>query len=301
MTQTARLSLILASLSASLLACDGQLPSNSDLSGPAPQNPETAKLIMSRPYKYKVPKDYDPKKPTPLVVMLHGLSASGELNELVLHLAPLADSRTFLYAYPDGTKDSIGQRFWNATDGCCDFFGSKVDDVGYLTAVIDDLSSRYNVDAKRVFLVGHSNGGYMAHRMACDRSAKIAGIVSLAGAQWIDASKCRPTGKVSVLQVHGTADTNVAYNGTPLTPGARATVAIWANRNACLGSLTDTGSRIDIESGLQGAETKVEAYSGCAKEGSVELWTMEGGGHIPVFNAKWPGAIYDFLLAHPKP
>ena len=69
MTQTARLSLILASLSASLLACDGQLPSNSDLSGPAPQNPETAKLIMSRPYKYKVPKDYDPKKPTPLVVM----------------------------------------------------------------------------------------------------------------------------------------------------------------------------------------------------------------------------------------
>ena len=312
MTHTARLSLLLAGLSACLLACDGELSpnvafpaelgqQNNERSGVASWAPETAGPILSRPYKYKVPKDYDAKKPTPLVVMLHGLSASGELNELVLHLSPLADSRTFLYAYPDGTKNPIGQRFWNATDGCCDFFGSKVDDVGYLTAVIDDLSSRYNVDAKRVFLVGHSNGGYMAHRMACDRSAKIAGIVSLAGAQWIDSTKCRPTGKVSVLQVHGTADTNVAYNGTPLTPGARATVAIWANRNGCLGSLTDTGSRIDIESGLQGAETKVEAYSGCAKEGSIELWTMEGGGHIPVFNAQWPGAIYDFLMAHPKP
>ena len=301
MTHTARLSLLVAGLSACLLACDGQLSSGIDRPGVASLDPETARLIMSRPYKYKVPKDYDAKKPTPLGVMLHGLSASGELNELVLHLAPLSDSRTFLYAYPDGTKDAIGERFWNATDGCCDFFGSKVDDVGYLTAVIDDLSSRYNVDAKRVFLVGHSNGGYMAHRMACDRSAKIAGIVSLAGAQWIDASKCRPTDKVSVLQVHGTADTNVAYGGTPLTPGAHATVAIWASRNACLGPLTDSGTRLDIVSTLAGAETKVEAYSGCAKEGVVALWTMEGGGHIPVFTSQWPDAIYDFLMAHPKP
>ena len=301
MTQTACLSLLLAGLSVGLLACDGQLSSGGDQSGFPSLNAEAALLITSRPYKFKVPKDYDAKKPTPLVVMLHGLSASGELNELVLHLAPLADSRTFLYAYPDGTKNPIGQRFWNATDGCCDFFGSKVDDVAYLTAVIDDMASRYNVDAKRIFLVGHSNGGYMAHRVACDRSSKIAGIVSLAGGQWIDSCKCRPTGKVSVLQVHGTADTNVAYGGTALTPSAYQTVAVWANRNPCLGPLTFGGTRLDIEATLAGAETKVEAYSGCAKEGSVELWTIEGGGHIPAFNAQWPGAIYDFLMAHPKP
>lgn len=301
MTNTARVSVLLAALTVSLSACDGQQSSSSDRPGATTLDHETVRLIMERPYKYKVPKDYDPKKPSPLVVMLHGLSASGELNELVLHLAPLADSRTFLYAYPDGTKNPVGARFWNATDGCCDFFGSKVDDVAYLTAVIDDLSSRYNVDAKRVFLVGHSNGGYMAHRMACDRSGKIAGIVSLAGAQWIDSSKCRPSGKVSVLQVHGTADTNVAYSGTALTPGARQTVAVWGNRNACLGDLAFTGARIDIESKLAGAETKVESYVGCQSEGSVELWTIEGGGHIPSFHAQWPGAIYDFLMAHPKP
>lgn len=301
MSHTARWCLLLAGLSVALPACDGQLSSASDPKPAAALSPEAAALIMARPYKYKVPTNYDPKKPTPLVVMLHGLSASGELNELVLHLAPLADSRTFIYAYPDGTKDPVGARFWNATDGCCDFFGSKVDDVAYLTAVIDDLSVRYNVDAKRVFLVGHSNGGYMAHRMACDRSSKIAGIVSLAGGQWIDATKCRPTGKVTVLQVHGTADTNVAYNGTALTPGARQTVAIWANRNACSGALTFGGTRLDIESTLAGAETKVESYDGCTSDGAVELWTLEGGGHIPTFNAQWPGSIYDFLMAHPKP
>ncbi|MBL9004675.1 MAG: prolyl oligopeptidase family serine peptidase [Myxococcales bacterium] len=301
MRRAAPLSLLLAGLAVGLSACDGQASSGSSPPAAASLSPEAAALIMARPYKHKVPKGYDAKKPTPLVVMLHGLSASGELNELVLHLAPLADARTFLYAYPDGTKDPVGVRFWNATDGCCDFFGSKVDDVAYLTAVIDDLSSRYTVDPQRVFLVGHSNGGYMAHRMACDRSAKIAGIVSLAGGQWIDSSKCRPVGKVSVLQVHGTADTNVAYDGTPLTPGARQTVAIWANRNACLGPLTTNGVRLDIESTLAGAETKVESYSGCASDGAVELWTLEGGGHIPAFNAQWPGSIYDFLMAHPKP
>lgn len=299
MIQTARWSLFVAGLSVGVLGCGGLTSAGQP--DAAASIPPTSDLISSRPYKYKVPKGYDAKKPTPLVVMLHGLGASGELNELVLHLAPLADSRTFIYAYPDGTVDRIGQRFWNATDHCCNFFNSDVDDVAYLTAVIDDLSSKYNVDAKRVFLVGHSNGGYMAHRMACDRSTKIAGIVSLAGGQWVNATNCRPQTKVSVLQVHGDKDTNVAYDGTPFTPSAHQTVAIWADRNACTGLLTNGGIHLDIEAGLAGAETRVEAYAGCRNDGSVELWTIEGGGHIPNFNSQWPGAIYDFLMAHPKP
>ncbi|MBL9004873.1 MAG: prolyl oligopeptidase family serine peptidase [Myxococcales bacterium] len=257
--------------------------------------------IMSRPYKYKVPSRYDASKPTPLVVMLHGFTASGELNELILRLAPLSESRTFLYAFPDGTKNPLGMRFWNATDFCCNFFGSTVDDVAYVTAVIDDMASRYNVDKRRVFLVGHSNGGYMAHRMACDRSSKIAGIVSLAGAQWKDATRCRPTDKVAVLQVHGTVDTLVAFGGGPLYPSAKDTVATWANRNGCLGRLTYGGKRVDLDSVIPGAETKIEEYTGCSGSGAVELWTIEGGSHVPAFTSYWPGAIYDFLMAHPKP
>jgi polyhydroxybutyrate depolymerase len=232
--------------------------------------------------------------------MLHGLSADGEMESLYLNLAPLADSRNFLYAYPDGTKNPLGIRFWNATDFCCNFFGSSVDDVAYITAVIDDMSARYNVDQKRIFLVGHSNGGYMSHRMACDRSSRIAGIVSLAGAQWNDATKCRPTDKVSVLQVHGTADLLVAYDGGPLYPSAHETVSIWANRNGCLGRLTYGGTNVDLDAVLPGAETKVESYTGCDDTGAVELWTIPGGSHLPLFTSHWPGAIYDFLMSHPK-
>ncbi len=264
-------------------------------------SPSTAGPIMSRPYKYKVPSRYDASKPTPLLIMLHGLSASGDINELILHLAPLAESKNFLYAFPDGTKNPLGIRFWNATDFCCNFFGSTVDDVAYISAVIDDMASRYNVDKKRVFLVGHSNGGYMSHRMACDRSSKIAGIVSLAGAQWNDATRCTPTDKVSVLQVHGNRDGLVAYGGGPLYPGARETVGIWANRNGCTGRLDYAGKRLDLEGVLPGAETKIEQYGGCPATGAVELWTIEGGSHVPAFTSFWPTAIYDFLMAHPKP
>ena len=94
----------------------------------------------------------------------------------------------FLYAFPDGTRDRLGNRFWNASDACCDLFQSGVDDVAYLTAVIDDMSARFHVDAKRIHLVGHSNGGFMSHRYACDRAERVAAFVSLAGDNYKDAA-----------------------------------------------------------------------------------------------------------------
>ena len=79
--------------------------------------------------------------------------------------------------------------------------------------MIDDISTRYNVDPKRIFIVGHSNGAFMSHRLACDLSDRIAAIASLAGAAWNDASKCNPSSQVSVLDVHGDADTVINYGG----------------------------------------------------------------------------------------
>ena len=256
-------------------------------------------LSPSRPYKYKVPSRYDATKATPLIVMLHGFTASGELNELILHLAPLAESKGFLYAFPDGTQNPLGMRFWNATDFCCNFFGSTVDDVAYITAVIDDMASRFNVDKKRIFLVGHSNGGFMSHRMACDRSSKDRGHRQPGWCAVERRHRCTPTDKVAVLQVHGNLDTLVAYGGGPLYPGARETVAIWASRNGCTGRLGYGGKRLDSRVLLPGAETKIEEYGGCPANAPVELWTIEGGSHVPAFTSFWPTAIHDFLMAHP--
>ncbi len=159
--------------------------------------------------------------------------------------------------YPDGTVNRKGDHFWNATDACCDMDRSAVDDSGYIKALIDEIGSRYRVDPKRVFLVGHSNGGYMSYRMACDHADRIAALVSIAGATWQDSARCKPQAPVSVLQVHGTADAEVPYEGGPGFPGARETVARWAALDGCSPEIDRSSPPLDIDDVLPGAETTI--------------------------------------------
>jgi len=246
--------------------------------------------------------------PLPLVVVLHGYGVNHFIEGAYLGLESQLDARHFFYAAPDGTLDPTGNRFWNATDACCDLYGSGVDDVAYLTAVIHDMESRYPVDPERVFLVGHSNGAFMAQRMACDRASDVAAVVSLAGAQWNDASRCNPSEAVSVVEVHGDADTTIPYGGgtadpdagTAPFPSALQAVATWAGKDSCTNDLTDAGPTYDLDTMLAGDETRVARYDSCPR-GDVELWTIEGGSHIPALGNQWPQAPLDWLFAHPKP
>src|SRR5260221_259732 len=129
-------------------------------------------VIGTRSTNVYVPTSYKKGTPAPLVITLHGYSVPGGLEELYLELQPLADEHGFLYVHPDGTPDQKGYPFWNATDACCNYFGSKVDDSTYLSELIDAISARYSVDPKRVFLVGHSNGGFMTYRIGCASTVK---------------------------------------------------------------------------------------------------------------------------------
>lgn len=274
---------------------------------PADVPASDAGLVGVRPYRKRIPRSYDSSRPTPLVILLHGYGASGMAQDLYFRLGALAEERGFLYAYPDGTVDASGRRFWNATDACCDFAHSGVDDVAYITAIIDDMSARYNVDERRIYLVGHSNGGFMSHRMACELSTRVAAIVSLAGANWLDSSRCKPSSPVAVLQIHGDADTIIAYDGGTTAsfgggpyPGARATVAGWAMRNGCGSALESTGMMLDLVPDIPGAETRVEAHRDC-RAGAAELWTIQGGGHVPGLQPSFAATIYDWLSAHPRP
>ena len=268
--------------------------------GPSPSN----ELVAARPYALVVPKGFDGSRPIPLVILLHGYRDSGFWASSYFGLGPLVDQRTFLYAHPDGTVDSVGNRFWNATDACCNFEGSRVDDVAYINAVIDDVSAHYNVDPKRIFLVGHSNGGFLAHRLACELSPRIAAIVSVAGANWYDPERCQPKAPVSILQVHGDADENVAFEGGDRHgnrfPSAPATVNGWGTRNGCTQLARPTGAEIDLDSGPDGDETVISTSGGCPASGAAELWTIRGGSHRPGFQPGWPLLIYDWLLAHPR-
>ena len=196
---------------------------------------DNSQLVVERPYTLQVPTGYRPGVPAPLLILLHGYGVNGWTQNVYFGLGDIVDQKGFLYAYPDGTSDPTGQHFWNATDACCNFFGSTVDDVAYVNAIIDDVEKKYDVDRKRIFLVGHSNGAFMSYRLACDLSPRIAAIVGLAGAIWQDAARCQPSEPVSVLAVHGTLDVVVVYNGGQIFgntyPGARETVSRWAGMN----------------------------------------------------------------------
>lgn len=265
-------------------------------------------ILAKRPYRTTVSSTYQAGTAVPLVVLLHGFGATSAEQDSYFRLSPLAEARNFILALPEGTLNVGDRRFWDATNACCKFVGPAVDDVAYLDAVIDDVQSKYTIDPKRIFLIGHSNGGFMAHRFACDRSERVAGIVSLAGANWKDVNRCQPAEAVSVLQVHGTSDATIFYDGGSVLPGvpsypsAHETIDSWISKNRCTGGRADSGERLDLDTVVTGAETRVERASGCPGANlGVELWTIDGGGHVPTFAADWAARIYDFLQAHPKP
>jgi polyhydroxybutyrate depolymerase len=253
-----------------------------------------------------VPASYDRTKPAPLLIAFHGYGDGDDSTtfEGWFQLASTADARGFLYALPNGTFDASHQRFWNATDACCNFGDKKVDDVAYVAAVIDEVARTHALDRNRVFLIGVSAGGVMVHRLACDLSDRVAAIVSVSGTTWADATKCAPTAPVAIVEFHGTNDKVVPYDGGsmrlagPDVPGARETVEHWSRYDQCKTELAERAPRLDLESTVVGTETRVEAFGGCAAD--VELWTAEGGPHAPRFTRAFAPALFDFFSTHPK-
>ena len=258
----------------------------------------------------------DVSEPAPLLIVLHGYGSTGREHENYFRFGPVAARRGLVYATPDGTVDSQGNHFWNATDACCDFDGTGVDDAEYLTGLIEEISARASVDPKRVYFVGHSNGGFMSYRMACEHADLVAGIVSLAGATFATRTDCQPSEPVAILEIHGTADDTVRFDGGKLSdigapgqlnpyPGATTTVATWAMYDGCAAKLVRSTTTVDVDAvnfGPSGpAEATVDSATGCDPGGHVELWTIPHGGHGPNLSATLADSVIDFLLAHPKP
>jgi polyhydroxybutyrate depolymerase len=296
-----------------VLAGCGQQPDT-----PTP-GPDSAPIGGSRPVRVAEPPGYRPGVPAPLLLVLHGYGDTPEGIDRYFGLGPVAAQAGMLYATPRGTADSGGSLFWNATDACCDLRRTGVDDAAYLSGVIADIRRRYTVDDRRIAVVGMSNGGFMAHRLACDHADVVAAVVSAAGAGVPD-DRCRPRRPVTVLQIHGDADSVVRYDGATSEqagflgagyPGAEQTVRDWARRNGCTdpardGEAVDLAVEADItRSGsplLDGAETRTRAYdAGCRPGGHAELWTMAGAEHVPGLAPSYPQRIVDFLRAHPRP
>src|SRR5581483_1454207 len=204
------------------------------------------RTVAGREYSLDVPPGAGRRGPLPLIVLLHGYGASGRDQATYFGLDSQAAKRNFLLAKPDGTRegDGSGRRYWNAffPDCCASAAGSPpVDDVAFLMALVRDAESAYPVDPDRVYLMGHSNGAFMAYRMACDHADTFAGLVAVAGA--VDPDHCSPSRPVSIAAVHGTGDRVIEIGGGQLRLGRgyryaslAETLDLWVKADHCAGS-----------------------------------------------------------------
>ncbi len=254
------------------------------------------------PVTVNVPPSYDPVVPMPLVMLLHGYGDTGAGLEGALHLTDLSDRLGFFYVYPDGSVNQAGEHYWNGSV-CCDPDGSDPDDSGYLRALIDAIVAELNVDTERVYVFGLSNGAFMAYRMACEHADIVTAVASWAGATYLDPADCTPSEPVRVLEIHGTGDTAVDYDGGDMSafggglfPGAVETVEQWAASNQCSLVADLSSPRLNIDTGLPGFETTVMRYNrNCLPGGSSELWTIDGGPHVGCMSRDFAPLVLDFF------
>jgi polyhydroxybutyrate depolymerase len=224
--------------------------------------------------------------PLPLVVQLHGGGGNNVNIEKQTGFYELADQDHFLVATPDGTGGP-GDRLltWNAGWCCGSAVTNKVDDVAFISAMLDDVEAHYPVDPRRIYVTGFSNGAMMTYRLGCALADRIAAIAPVSGA--LDLEGCAPSRPVPVLAIHGTADENVPYGGGKGTDEGRRfpsqkdridrsvadSVGFWVTNDGCPTSASEqhTGSLIRA------------TYRPCAAGGEVVLDTVVGGVHA------WPG------------
>lgn len=255
----------------------------------------------------------------PLLVALHGGLGSGAQFEENSGFDGLATSNTFLVAYPDGVgrlADGSGAaRTWNA-GGCCGPAAQRnVDDVAFLRAVVEDVTSAYSVDPNRIYAAGHSNGGMMALRLACQASDLFAAVGVQSAA--LEIATCAPPNPVSLMQIHGTADTNVPIDGGRGKGLAGVTFPPAEQAATTVAAADGCGAEPTTATDPVNPDLQLTTWSGCSAGTGVEFLTVVGASHAWMGHAAssaaaerltgppYPDldasrALWSFLAAHPR-
>lgn len=239
---------------------------------------------LERDFRMYIPASYDGSEAVPLVLNLHGYSSDNFGQALYANFNPVADTAGFITVLPNGTIDGFGFRYWN----CFISDGIGVDDVQFISDLIDSISATYHIDPNRIYSTGMSNGGFMSHTLACELSDKIAAIASVAGVMSkARLSTCNAEHNMPVMQIHGTADPTVPYDGNADWVSADSIVKYWAGHNHCNAEPTFSEVPDVITTDLCTAEHYI--YGGCYKGITTELYKIIGGEHT------WPGTAIIFL------
>lgn len=232
-----------------------------------------------RNYRVYIPATYTGTTARPLVFDLHGYTSNASAEQAYSNFAPIADTANVIFVYPNGTVDGSGQPYWNAG------FGTAIDDIGFISNLIDTLSTQYNIDLDMVYSCGMSNGGYMSHTLACELNNKIAAIASVTGSMTTyQNSICTPVRPVPVMQISGNADGTVAYGGGAGSMGIDALVSYWVTNNAC--NPTPIFTNVPNISTSDGCTAEHYLYNGGTNGTTCEKYKIIGGGHT------WPGSPF---------
>lgn len=237
-----------------------------------------------RAYKVYVPQKYldNPTAEVPLLLNLHGLGSENWQQEVYGDFRPIADTENFIICHPNGTFNSSGQRFWNAG------FASTIDDIGFLSALIDTLKLKYNINDEKVFSTGMSNGGFMSLTLACELSDKVKAVASVTGSMTNNQiNTCTNTNPIPVMQIHGTNDATVIYGGYTGVAGIEKVVGFWVNHNGC-DSVAVITNVADVNTTDNSTATRYDFNQNCGDDAAVVFYKIENGGHT------WPGG--SFLL-----
>jgi len=224
---------------------------------------------VEREYLLHVPASYDRSRPTPLVISMHGAGLWPAAQMEISQWNEEAERQRFMVVYPAGVQGG-GPRVWH----------TDMPDVRFISELIDRLEAAYNIDPRRIYANGFSNGGGMAFVLSCTMSDRIAAVGMVGAAQLLPFSWCTDRSPVPMIAFHGTADRAAPYNGgsswgTPEAfPNVLTWTRNWARRNRCAPNSIDSAVAEDVTR---------RTYTNCADDAAVVLYTVQGGGHT------WPG------------
>ena len=267
---------------------------------------------QNREYLLYVPKSYDRAKPTPLVISMHGALLGPAAQMGITQWNRVADKHGFVVVYPSGMESGVG-----LASGALPIWPMEPEallkaDVKFISDLIDKMEATYNIDPARIYVNGFSNGGGMAFALSCTLSNRIAAIGTVAAAESLPWSWCTDSRPVPMITFHGTADRFMPYDGgtSPIAHGTFPSVsrwaANWARRNRCGPNPVESVVATDVT---------CLAYTNCADDAAVVLYTIRGGGHT------WPGGkpmpesiagstsrnidassvMWEFFVQHPLP
>jgi polyhydroxybutyrate depolymerase len=253
----------------------------------------------TRTYHAYAPSDLDPAG-VPLLVALHGGTGSGLQFETSSGFDDLAELYGFVVVYPDGIgagANETDNRTWNAGICCGQAALKGVDDVAFVRQLIDAMEAEFTIDPTSVFAAGHSNGGFMAFRLACELSDRIAAVGLQAGG--LGVGQCNPSRPVSLLHIHGTADTNVPVAGGK---GSGISQVSFPPLDQSLATVTAamgcTGRPEQTKDGI----VTTRSWDECDGDTSVELQLVDGATHTWITGSAFDSsdAIVEFLMAHAR-